>query len=569
MKTIDELKRILSKIDGRGYKAYKEIEGEYDFKNFYLYIDHAQSDPFAPMSRVRIRVPMQAADFPGYLYEGVKLIALEDIVARIIKKEINALNLKPSGTDNSSIIFIDAGGQEVIKRTAVKITSEFVEARLSVGLPAVGRTIKGQAASAIFFEVLPLLAEKCLYFKSLDHDKLKEQVNLFADQELIREKLEELGLVAFVGNDSILPRKSGNSNLPLPANEAVKFKSPPSLEVSIETKYHGTIKGMGIQKGVTLITGGGFHGKSTLLKALERGVYNHIKGDGREWIITVSNAVKIRAEDGRNIEKVDISNFIDNLPFNKNTVSFSTENASGSTSQAANIVEAVEIGTKLLLLDEDTSATNFMIRDARMQKLVSKDKEPITPFIDRVRQLYEELDISTVLVIGGSGDYLDVADKVIMLDSYQVYDVTDKAKQIAVQMPGNRTVEHTSSFKISTDRIIKKETFPHGKDKKIKVKAKDLYTIIYGKTVIDLSAVEQLVDFGQTRAIADLLVYMPKYLDNKSSLKEIIKKLYTDLSQDLEVISPFPKGQHPGDLVLPRSQEIYAALNRMRTLKIK
>lgn len=569
MRTAEDLKRILSRIDGRGYKAYKELEGSYDLGNCYLYIDHAQADPFAPMSRTRIRVPMNKAGFPDYLYQGVKLIALEDILARIIKREIEKLNLKPSGTGNSGLIYIDAGGQEVIKRTAVKITSDFVEARLSIGLPAAGRTIKGKEALRIFNDVLPWLAQNSLYFKALDRNVLEEHVNLFADQEYIRQKLDELGLVAFVGNGAVLPRKSGNSNLPLPGKEAVKFQSPPDLQVAIDTPYHGLITGMGIKKGVTLITGGGFHGKSTLLKALERGVYNHIKGDGREWVITTGDAVKIRAEDGRNIEKVDISCFIDNLPFNKDTKTFSTENASGSTSQAANIVEALEIGAKLLLLDEDTSATNFMIRDERMQRLIAKEKEPITPFIDRVRQLYEELGVSSILVIGGSGDYLEVADTVIMLDSYRVCNVTDKAKKIVHEIPGQRLVEQKGRLYINAHRIIKKDTFNASKNRKMKVTAKGINTVLYGKTAIDLSAVEQLVDAGQTRAIADLLVYMQRYVDNSRSLKDIIDKIYKDMHADFEVISPFAPGQHPGDLVWVRPYELAAALNRMRTLQVK
>ncbi|MBO8158436.1 ABC-ATPase domain-containing protein [Thermosyntropha sp.] len=568
MRNVTDLKMILDKIDGRGYKAYKTLEGSYDLKICHLYIDHVQADPFAPPSRMRIRVPMDRAGFPYYLYEGIKVTALEDIIARIIKSELMKSNLKSEGAGNSGLIFIDAGGQEIIKRTAVKITSEMVEARISVGLPAAGRRIKGDAAINLLTSIIPQIASNSLYFKALDEKKLKEHVELYADQELIRNKLKELGLVAFIGNGSILPRKSGNSNLPMSEKEAVKFLSPPSMEIEIDTMFHGKIKGMGIKEGITLIVGGGFHGKTTLLRALERGVYNHIKGDGREWVITVPDAVKIRAEDGRNIEKVDISIFIDNLPFNKSTDSFSTENASGSTSQAANIIEAVEAGAKLLLLDEDTSATNFMLRDARMQKLVAKNKEPITPFIDRVRELYEKLGISTILVIGGAGDYLDVADKVIMLDSYKVYDVTDEAHEIAAEIPSNRKIESVKPFKLRTARIVKKETFAM-KDKKLKVAAKGLDTIVYGKTVIDLSAVEQLVDSGQTRAIADILRYIVRYIDEKSSLKEILDKIDTDILSDLEVISPFPKGEHPGDLVLPRRYEVASALNRMRNLKIK
>ncbi len=238
-----------------------------------------------------------------------------------------------------------------------------------------------------------------------------------------------MGLVAFIANGAILPRESGVSEKPL-TQGALPFLAPPSLEIEVELPNQGKIKGLGIKKGITLITGGGFHGKSTLLKALERGIYNHIPGDGREGVVTLESAVKIRAEDGRFIASTDISPFISNLPFNLDTQKFSTPNASGSTSQAANIIEALESKSKLLLLDEDTCATNFMIRDKRMQTLIHKEDEPITPFIDRVKELYTSFGVSTILVLGGCGDYLEVADTVIMMKNYKPLDVTLPAKKI-------------------------------------------------------------------------------------------------------------------------------------------
>ena len=230
---------------------------------------------------------------------------------------------------------------------------------------------------------------------------------------------------------------------------------------------------------LTLIVGGGYHGKSTLLQAIERGVYNHIYGDGREWVVTDPTAVKIRAEDGRRIENVDISSFIHNPPLNKNTEEFSTENASGSTSQAANIVEAVEAGTQLILFDEDTSATNFMIRDERMQRLVSNEKEPITPFIDRVRELYEDHNISTIMVMGGSGDYFEVADTVIMMDNYLPEDVTMDAKKIKEELPINRMQEVEFKFRFK-ERYPLPESIKPYKGRKIKLDVRGKSTILLG-----------------------------------------------------------------------------------------
>jgi len=292
------------------------------------------------------------------------------------------------------------------------------------------------------------------------HKELEEHIKLVEDQEFIRRKLKEKGLVCFIANNSILPRESGISAKPL--KDAVKFVSPENLKVKFTLPSGKEIEGMGIKEGITLICGGGFHGKSTLLEAIQLGVYNHIKDDGREFVITREDAVKIRAEDGRYIEKVDISPFIENLPFGKDTRHFSTEDASGSTSQSANIIEAIEAGSKLLLIDEDTTATNLMIRDLRMQKLVHKDKEPITPFIDRIRELWEKFGISTIMVSGGLGDYFEVADYVIVMENYLPKDKTKEAKQIIQNFPSKRIKETSEPFKIPKPRFVISETInPH------------------------------------------------------------------------------------------------------------
>jgi len=568
MKTKKQLQEILKRINNKGYKAYKEIEGEYDFESFILFIDYVQSDPFAPPSRIRISVDKKHAGFDEKLYSTKeRKIALEDYIARKIFSEIVKFP-KIAGTGNSGEIFIDKGGQEILERTAVKIKDGFIEARLSIGLPAYGRKINANGAERVFFEYLPLLVEKGINYSNYDKRESEEWVKLYEDQEFIRKSLKNKGLVAFIKDGSILPRESGISDKPLKKEKAIPFISPESLRVEFELPNSGKITGMGIKKGVTLIVGGGYHGKTTLLKALERGIYNHIPGDGREFVITLEDAVKIRAEDGRRVEKVDISPFIENLPDGQDTRKFSTENASGSTSQAANIMEAVEIGTSLLLLDEDTCATNFMIRDARMQKLVAKEKEPITPFIDRVRQLYEELGISTILVMGGSGDYFDVADCVIKMQDYRPYDVTEEAKCIAAEVKTYRKRERTEVPITVTPRVILKEGLEL-KGKK-KIKSKDVDTLQYGGEFIELDYVEQLVDKSQTSAVGEIIRYaVEKYVDGKRTLKEVVNLVYKDIEKyGLDIVSPF-YGKHPGNLAMPRPQEVAAGLNRYRGLRVK
>ena len=567
MKNYKELEKILFSMDGKSYSAYKSLKGEYKFPKYVLAIDHVQSDPYAPPSRMRIIMDRKILGIPYELTDTKeKNIAVSDFLTRNFYKEIQKNGNDSSGTGGSGRIFIDRCGQEILERTSVLIKENKIEVRFEMGMPARGRRIMGKAAQKIIFEQLPKIVEKSIIYDNLNKKSLKEQIVLVLDQEYIRKVLKEKELVAFVANDSILPRENGISDKPM--KNAVKFKSPEKFEITLNLPSRKKVSGMGIPKGITLIVGGGYHGKSTLLAALERGIYNHIAQDGREFIISETDAVKIRAEDGRNVEKVNISGFINNLPGNKDTKTFSTENASGSTSQAANVAEALEYGTSLLLIDEDTSATNFMIRDGRMQKLVAKEKEPITPFIDRVKELYDNFGVSTILIVGGSGDYFDVANHVIMMDEYVPKDVTEKAKEIAKSDENKREFSPNDKFQGITQRIPLKKSFSQS-GKLDKTKAKGKYSILYGKELIDISGLEQLVDDSQTNCIAVMIDYFKnKVLDEKLTLSQAADRIYEKIQKEgLDSISSYTG--HPGNLALPRKQEFCGAVNRYRKLKMK
>ena len=567
MKNYKELEKILFSMDGKSYSAYKSLKGEYKFPKYVLAIDHVQSDPYAPPSRMRIIMDRKISGIPYELTDTKeKNIAVSDFLTRNFYKEIQKNGNDSSGTGGSGRIFIDRCGQEILERTSVLIKEDKIEVRFEMGMPARGRRIMGKAAQKIIFEQLPKIVEKSIIYDNLKKEALKEQIVLVLDQEYIRKILKEKGLVTFVANDSILPRENGISDKPM--KNAVKFKSPEKFEITLNLPSGKEVSGMGIPKGITLIVGGGYHGKSTLLASLERGIYNHVAQDGREFIISETDAVKIRAEDGRNVEKVNISGFINNLPGNKDTIAFSTENASGSTSQAANVAEALEYGTSLLLIDEDTSATNFMIRDGRMQKLVAKEKEPITPFIDRVKELYDNFGVSTILIIGGSGDYFDVANHVIMMDEYVPKDVTEKAKKIAKSDENKREFSSNDKFQGITQRIPLKKSFSQS-GKLDKTKAKGKYSILYGKELIDISGLEQLVDDSQTNCIAVMIDYFKnKVLDEKLTLSQATDRIYEKIEKDgLDSISSYTG--HPGNLALPRKQEFCGTVNRYRKLKIK
>ncbi|MEA1961691.1 MAG: ABC-ATPase domain-containing protein [Bacillota bacterium] len=559
----NDLKQKLNRIDGRGYKAYKDIEGSFQCGGYVLFIDHVQADPFAPASRMRVRMSMAEAGFPAWMTSDTYITALEDVIAQRTAVHLSGVRRR---TTKGAPVFIDAGGQEVLVRTAVKVETGFVELRLSVNLPAGGRRILAMEAQDILLNDIAGAAES-MRFQNYSEEELKSSLYLYEDQEYIRGLLGERNLVSFIANGSVLPRKSGVSSLPMAKNEAITFVSPAELEVEIPTKHHGILKGMGVPEGVTLIVGGGYHGKTTLLKAIERGVYNHRNGDGREFVISVSDAVKIRAEDGRSVVGVNISPFIDNLPTGDDARRFSTTNASGSTSQAANIVEGIEAGARVLLLDEDSCATNFMIRDARMQRLVSADREPITPFIDRVSFLFKQQGVSSILVIGGAGDYLDVADHVIMMDRFLPADVTEQARQVAAEIPNKRNIEENGNISIENRRILHAKSVQMVQSRK--VVAKGLSTILFGDESIDLSAIDQLVDASQTRAIAEMMRYMARGIDGKRCLGELLDMIYSEVGLDPGVLSVFGFDKHPGDLALPRRLEVAAAVNRLRNLKIE
>jgi predicted ABC-class ATPase len=575
---MEKLRKLLTQIDGGSYKAYKDIKGTYQFKGYTLTIDHVQGDPFAAPSRVSVRVPMSEAEFPEALWIqnkiptqpqdpqsiAIRKTALEDYLSRAVRRAIRKTVKGHRGSGGSGEVNIETSRQQVLHRNAIVVNKDFVETRIVVGLPANGRRVAGRQAIAIFFDELPKVVEQSLHYSRLNRNALQRHVESVEDQEALRLQLANHNLVAFVANDSVLPRLSGVDDRPLD-KDALAFQAPESLSCEIDLPNAGKIRGMGIPQGITLIVGGGFHGKSTLLHAVERGIYNHIPGDGREKVATNPGAVKVRAEDGRAVSKVDISPFIDRLPFGRDTKAFTTENASGSTSQAANIIEAFEAGAQVLLIDEDTSATNFMIRDERMQSLVVQDKEPITPLLYRVRELYDAHGVSSVIVMGGSGDYFDVADTVIMMDCYEPLDVTQKAKALARNLNDtyHDKLDNLPQFSRNAKRKPGKQALdPSRRNRDVKIDTKGLHTILYGEHHIDLSLVEQLIDMGQTRSIGLIIhYYATHYANQHDALIDGLRKVLADIdSQGLDVISPYKVG----NLALPRLHEIAAAINRIR-----
>lgn len=567
MKSAEELRQFLRSVDRKGYPAYKGAKGVYRFQDFTLSIDHVQGDPFASPSRLSLRVEGKKAGFPKECYDlPHKRTALSDFLLRKFGAGVERYNFKAKGSGKSGLIAVSRCGQEILERTACEINpgDGSLLLRIEVGFPANGRTINSGELIKILFDFLPeCVAGTCFYgtYPAREKEKVQAVRRLAEDQQEIRRLLPEMGLAAFVANGAILPRESGISDRPMA--KAVPFQSPASMEVTLTLPNAGKIAGMGILQGVTLIVGGGYHGKSTLLSALESGVYNHIAGDGREFVITENSAVKLRAEDGRSVRDVDISLFIKNLPDHRDTKRFCTEDASGSTSQAAGVVEAMESGAKTFLVDEDTSATNFMIRDELMQMVVHREQEPITPFVERVRALYEEKGISTILVAGSSGAYFHVADHVIQMDCYVPREVTKEAKEAAAAY--GEGVKSLPLTPVSFARVPKKLAVG-GRDDRFKMKVLGRDSLQMDKSVVELRFVEQIADTEQIAALGYLLKYAGgHFIDGKRNLIQIVELLEKKVERE-GLAALAEDGYLPVNLCLPRRQEIFACFNRCRSL---
>ncbi len=626
MKSSEDLRRLLESIDRKSYPAYKSAQGAYDFGSYTLSIDHVQGDPFASPSKISITVSHAKAGFPAAFFDQPwKKTAFEDDLVRQFGREIAQFNFKAKGSGKSGLLAISTPGPEILSRTACECGKNGISVRFQVGFPAFGRTINSGELIRILFDFLPRCVRNVLFASPQNKKRLQEVANLAEDQQFIRQELDRLGLVSFVADGAILARESGISSRPM--KNCVPFRSPESLKITLDLPHKGKLSGMGIRRGITLIVGGGYHGKSTLLKALELGVYNHIAGDGREYVITDDTALKLRAEDGRSINNVDISMFINDLPNKKDTRSFSTPDASGSTSQAAAVVEGWESGSRAFLIDEDTSATNFMVRDELMQQVISRDKEPITPFIERARSLFTEAGISTVMVAGSSGAYFYIADTIIQMDCYRPFDITEKVRKACAELGADPTL-HSPEFSLpaegrklrpsnGTDSRKRADERAeecaeesaglgrygitdgrggygkdegrggHGKDdgrggygkdrgrgghgraegrgrdERIKTKVHK-DSLQVGREEVDLRFVEQLIHTEQTAALAQMVrCCVAQDLFSRYTVRQIVDVLWEQINR--KGLPSIDSASYPAmGLCMPRRQEIFACLNRFR-----
>ena len=556
----------LHALDGRSYAAYKAIVGRYRAPaGWFLHIDRVQSDPYAPPTRIHVDVPTDL--------HGLELLDEADLLADVDRRLAvgDFLTRELHAGFRGTALSIASPGQEILQRSSIIVRPDEtgerpgwgLEIRARLALPAQGRSIQGHEASRIVGRDLVRELEEAMDLTGERGDRLVRHIATLEDHRALTAAVAVNGWVSFLADGSVLPRRSGVSDEPLTGG--VALEAPDSMAATVELPHAGTVRGTVVGAGVNVIVGGGYHGKSTLLSAIERGVYPHMPGDGRELVATVSDAVKVRAADGRAVTGVDLTPFISHLPAGRDTASFTTRNASGSTSQAASIIEAVEAGSTVLLLDEDTSATNLLIRDSRMRELVAADREPITPLVDRITALFRQRGVSTVMVMGGSGDYLDVADRVLLMDAYHLRDATEQARRVVSDQP--RPLTELEDFAAPRQRVPEPAP-PRTRRGPVRTRAHGTSTLVLDREDIDISDVGGVTDPGQAEAIAYALrALLEQRFDGVSPLRECLDDLEALLDDEgLDALTD--ERERPAFLVRPRMVDVGAAVSRYRKLEL-
>lgn len=625
--TLNELTSHLHAIDGRSYAAYKAIVGRYRSPlGWVLYIDRIQPDPYAPPTAIRVVLPLALTGADARLTgtdthltetdshltgadtrptgtnaplsgpdprltesdprptgaaehltgaaacltaSSTRTVALRDYLARTLRELLKgqAISIAPAGQEilERSSVNLHETWQDDFSTPAFNAPGPYLELRLRWSLPAFGREIAGrQAARNLNLDLARAVAGLDLRESELGAEAWKH-CQVAEDHAALQEILVERGWVAFLADGANLARRSGVSQLPLEGG--VPLTAPETLAQTVQLPHAGVVRGTAIPAGVTAIAGGGYHGKSTLLNAIARGIYPHIPGDGRELVATVPEAMAVRAADGRAVTGVDLRPFISHLPGrDADPAQFTTANASGSTSQAASIMESLELwgqpAQAALLLDEDTCATNLLIRDQRMRALVSSEREPITPLVDRIRALHRERGISTLIVMGGSGDYLDVADQVLIMDSYRLVDATAQARKVCDSQP--RVDTSLPDFPLPAQRLPQR---PEAKRRgPSRTRALGTQRLVLDRHEVDVADVSGLVDEGQALAVAwALRALLERHFDGRTSLSQALAQV----AKRLDDVGLDALGEaHPAFLVRPRLVDVGAAVNRLRSLQV-
>jgi len=548
--TDDPLRLLLRAIDGQPYAHYARLRGVHVRTPFEIEVDRVPADPFAGPARLRVRVPAALTGIPGELLStATGRTAVEDFLTRAAAEALRDLFGRagplPPGAGR---LFMEVPGPAVLERTTCRVRDDVVELRLSVDLPARGRSALGLQAETLLAETVPRLATASLTVSQRRLSALRLHVAAVEDHAALQQALAARGLVAFVADGARPGRDPGGL---LPHREAVPFRAPDSRAITLPLPHAGNVRGLGIPAGVTLLAGPAFHGKSALLAALAASVRPHPPGDGRERIAALPSALAVTAAAGRALRRLDLSAFVVDLPEGGAPADLSSDEAPAALAQAAGVVEAVESGVRLLLVDEDGAAPGFLVRDARMQRLVPRPPASLLTLMERGRALYERLGVSTLLATAGAGDYLEIADTVLRVQDFAVEDVTEQARTIARATASMRLEEPIPELQAPARRE------GAGPAPGLRASLAGARAVRLGDEILDLSSLEALSEPAEVRGMARLLADAAARLRPGTSLAEVVAET-EDVALD---------GTEE-DLARPRTVDLYAALVRWRALRV-
>jgi len=568
MKDRKEFYGLLAEIDGKPFAEYERLIGDFDFARYVIKCSKIETAADGEFPVFNIRVPQSIAELPGHLYDSpVRRTALEDLLTRnLCAAAAQIARFNESGWARRNIMVAEPG-QKILPRTSVLVTKEYIDARIRIAMPykvfsSGERLVDGEMARKVFFEDLPEVVSTSLFCCNLDLAEAEEFVNGMEDADRVRQSLSTLGLVSFVGEGSLLAREQ-DSDLP-DYDRFIPFEVAEATCTEIEVPNAGKVTGLGISAGLTVVLGDAANGRKDFMSALAAGVFNHIPGDGREGVVTVSDAVQIAADRGRNVQEVNITPFLSESEYG-NPASFSTPAADSFISQAASVIEALEVGARVLIVDENSSAPAFLTTDARIAGLLGST--PRTSLAQRARQIVDELGIS--LIVGGENlvaEYIPVADTVLKVEGFQVTDITEQAKALNLAVPPEAPAVNLAPMLARSRWIMPSSIDAAVGSKDQVIEAIDLNAIQYGRSVIELDSVSQIADESQTLTIGLLLYYAKlRYMQEGYPLREMLDMIDRDLSS--EGLGTIVRDLR-GDLARPRRYEVAAALNRLPTFRV-
>ncbi|MEA2067995.1 MAG: ABC-ATPase domain-containing protein [Verrucomicrobiota bacterium] len=574
MKDKKEFYNLLTELDGQPFSEYQQVVGDFDFTRYVIKcaaIDFESEEADTPT--FSIRVPQTIAEIPEYLFDSpVRRTAMEDLLLRSLATNID----KIANYDHNGIarrhIGMSTPNQKILPRNALLLTKEYIEVRVQISLPVQPMvidgerllSIDGEMAQQIFFEDLPEVVSNSLLYCNIDAADADAHVNNMEDADRLRQYLSASGQVAFVAEGALVTRISGSDFPDYERLSPVEVDS--ALIEEVEVPHSGAVRGIGIPNGLTLVLGESNSGRVDLMDAIAQGIYNHVPGDGREHVVTVADAVNIRSEMGRSIQKVDISAFAKELPDGGDPASYSVQSAGSFTSQAASTVEALEAGARVLLFDEHSSSSTFLSSDTRVSSLLGASSR--NTLAARARQMVDELGIS--LVVAGSSliaEFIPIADKVLKVENFCVSDITEEAKALEIVASTVADSSVNLSSMLSRSRWVMPSSIdPSIGREDLVIQTDDQDYLQFGRALIDLDAIRQIADADQARTIGFVLYYAKlRYMDEGYPLREILDLVDRDLSNEgLNALSRDLRG----DLARPRRYEVAAALNRLPAFRV-